>query len=125
MGGHRAGNQARTSSHAASGTRLILVNLRTNKISSLNRTGARCWELLEARRDWDETRESLLAEFDVEPGELDRELEALVGSLTAGGFLKSTTRSTPGRADAGVPAPSGGGAAQAPRARRVEAPHRS
>ena len=79
------------------GDELILVNLRTNGISALNRTGARFWELLVARRDWDDTREALLEEFDVEPDELDQELDALVGALTAGGFVRAAAVSSGGR----------------------------
>jgi Transglutaminase-like superfamily/Coenzyme PQQ synthesis protein D (PqqD) len=86
------------------GDELILVNLRTNGISALNRTGARFWELLMARRDWDDTREALLEEFDVEPDELDRELDALVGALTAGGFVRATVISSGGRAGDRAPA---------------------
>jgi len=76
------------------GDELILVNLQTNGISALNRTGARFWELLAARRDWDDTREALLEEFDVEPNELDRELNALVGALSAGGFVRAAAISS-------------------------------
>lgn len=89
------------------GDELILVNLRTNGISALNRTGARFWELLVARRDLDDTREALLEEFDVDPDELDRELAALVGALTAGGFVRPTAVSSGERAGDRAPADNG------------------
>lgn len=67
---------------------VVLVNLRTNRIFSLNRTGARFWELLETGHDWADVRAALLEEFDVEQQELDRQLEALAESLAAEGFVQ-------------------------------------
>jgi hypothetical protein len=86
------------------GDEVILVNLRTNRISSLNRTGARFWELLSDGRDWNEIQASLREEFDVEPDQLDRELETLVRTLAAGGFV--STRGSRPDASAGAAAPS-------------------
>jgi hypothetical protein len=65
---------------------VVLMNLRTNKIFALNRTGARVWELLQSGHDWPGVRSVLLEEFDVEPEALDRELETLAESLAAEGF---------------------------------------
>ena len=78
---------------------VVLINLRTNRMFSLNRTGARAWELLQTGHDWSATRSALLYEFDVNPATLDRELEALSASLAVEGFA-------PGRNSApGVPRP--------------------
>jgi len=66
---------------------LVLVHLQTNRIYALNRTGARLWELLASGRTLDDARAALLAEFDVGPAELERELEALLERLAGEGLL--------------------------------------
>ena len=66
---------------------LVLINLRTNRMFSLNRTGARAWELLQTGHDWSSVRSVLLDEFDVRPAPLDRELETLSASLALEGFV--------------------------------------
>ena len=85
---------------------VVLMNLRTNKVFSLNRTGARAWELLQTGHDWPGIRSVLLGEFDVEPEALDLELETLADSLAAEGFvhediadpaLRASTRASAGK----------------------------
>lgn len=66
---------------------VVLMNLRTNKIFSLNRTGARAWELVQTGHDWPAIRRTLLREFDVTPEVLDGELKTLAASLAAEGFI--------------------------------------
>ena len=68
------------------GDEVVSLNLRSNRIFSLNRTGARAWELLQTGHDWRAIRSVLLEEFDVQPEELDRELETLAASLAAEGL---------------------------------------
>jgi hypothetical protein len=63
------------------GKEVVLVHMGTNRIFSLNTTGAALWELLTAGRDVAEMRASLLERFDVEPAQLDREIGALLESL--------------------------------------------
>jgi hypothetical protein len=62
---------------------IVLVHLQTNRIYSLNPTGARLWELLVEGRSHDEIKQQLLEEFEVPEGELEREIEALLSSLRA------------------------------------------
>ena len=61
------------------GDRLVVVNLRTNRIYELNSTASRMWELLEAGSNRTEIEETLLGEFEVErsvaSAEIDRTLE--------------------------------------------------
>jgi Coenzyme PQQ synthesis protein D (PqqD) len=65
----------------------VLVHLGTNRIYSLNTTGARFWELLAAGRDRSEITEQLLREFDVSPEQLEEEIEALLASLVSEGLV--------------------------------------
>jgi Coenzyme PQQ synthesis protein D (PqqD) len=63
------------------GEELLLIQLHTNRILSLNRTGARFWELLAEGRDRPAIERQLKAEFDVSDDELRRELERTVSML--------------------------------------------
>ena len=69
------------------GDEAVLINLRTNRMFSLNRTGTRAWELLQTGHDWSAVRSVLLDEFDVQPAMLDRELETVSVSLALEGFV--------------------------------------
>lgn len=70
---------------------VVLVNLQTNHIYSLNATGSRVWELLDVARSRDELVAALREEFEVDEGTLERETDELLASLeeaklvTAGG----------------------------------------
>jgi hypothetical protein len=65
----------------------VLVHLGTNRIYSLNSTGARFWELLAGGRDRSEIKEQLLSEFDVSVEQLEEEIEALLASLVSEGLV--------------------------------------
>jgi hypothetical protein len=65
----------------------VLVNLRTNKIFELNRTGARFWELLGDRSSESQIVEALLAEFNVPQQQLEREVRELIDSLLDEGLI--------------------------------------
>ena len=69
------------------GDEVVLVNLRSSRMYDLNRTGARLWDLLVAGHALDSARAELLREFAVDPGELDREIAALVASLLEAGLV--------------------------------------
>jgi hypothetical protein len=84
---------------------VVLINLRTNKVFSLNRTGARVWELLQTGHDRKEIRLRLLKEFDVQPEALDDELERLVALLAAEGFVPERGTSRPREARGHMDAP--------------------
>jgi hypothetical protein len=60
---------------------VVLVNLRTNHIYSLNATGSRVWELLDQPRSRDEVVDALVEEFEVDRGTLERETDELLSSL--------------------------------------------
>lgn len=67
---------------------LVLVHMATNRIFALNATGARFWELLESGLDVPGIRETLKREFDVDPRQLESEVEGLVAALAAEGLVE-------------------------------------
>jgi hypothetical protein len=71
------------------GDEVIIVNLQTNRMHSLNRTGARFWDLLTTGHDLARIHAQLLSEFDVDPAELDREIDTLVASLMKAGLVQT------------------------------------
>jgi hypothetical protein len=71
----------------AGGDEIVLVDLKTDRIYSLNRTAARAWELLSAACDRAEVERRMLEEFDVAPEELVEAIDELITSLVEGGLL--------------------------------------
>lgn len=63
------------------GSEIVLVNLQTNRIYELNRTGGRLWELITEGCDLSEIRQRLETEFDVDEGQLSHEVEAFLSLL--------------------------------------------
>jgi hypothetical protein len=59
----------------------VLVQLGSNQVYSLNRTGARLWELLSEGSSPAEAYERMLVEFDVSPNELRAEVDAFLELL--------------------------------------------
>lgn len=59
----------------------MLVDLATNHIFELNRTGHRIWELLGEGLDRRAIRDRLQQEFSVDPEQLEQELEKLLNAL--------------------------------------------
>jgi hypothetical protein len=72
------------------GDEIVLVDLKTDKIYSLNRTAARIWELMCADCDRAEVERRMLEEFDVARGELAEAIDELVTSMTQDGLLSSS-----------------------------------
>jgi hypothetical protein len=66
---------------------IVLVHLGTDRIYALNETGARFWELLVTRADLGTIRSRLLAEFEISPADLDREISALLDELHREGLV--------------------------------------
>jgi hypothetical protein len=69
------------------GDETVVVNLKTNRIYSLNHTGARLWELISAGHDREAAEAALLTEFDVDEGELRREVAAALEQLAKAGLI--------------------------------------
>ena len=70
----------------------VLVNLKTNRIYSLNPTGARLWELISAGNDREAAEAALIEEFDVEEGELRNEVAAVLDELAKEGLILEAAR---------------------------------
>ena len=73
------------------GEEIVLVDLKTDRIYSLNRTAARIWELMCADCDRTEVERRMREEFDVTPGELADAIDDLVAAMTEGGLLVRST----------------------------------
>jgi len=73
------------------GDEIVLVDLKTDRIYSLNRTAARIWELMCADCDRTEVERRMLEEFDVTPGQLAEAIDDLVMSMMQDGLLLRST----------------------------------
>ena len=60
---------------------VVLVNLRTNEIYTLNKTAARAWEMIAEGRDRSGVEAGLSEEFLVDEAEVGGELDSLVAEL--------------------------------------------
>lgn len=69
------------------GDELLIINLNNDKIFTLNRTGARFFELLVSQTEVNEIKKELLKEFTIEPEELDREIKLILGKLLDEGLI--------------------------------------
>jgi hypothetical protein len=69
------------------GDRLVVVNLRSNRIYELNRTASRMWELLESGLGRTELEEALLKEFDVEPSVVSQEIDRTIEHFASEGLI--------------------------------------
>lgn len=65
------------------GDEAVLVQLKTNRIFALNKTGAHFWQLLVQGHDRGQIESRLLQTFDVKPDDLAREIDALIDALSA------------------------------------------
>jgi hypothetical protein len=59
----------------------VLIDLRTNEIYEMNRTGARMWQLLGDGLDVDDIKRQLEAEFEIEAEELHRQMDSFLATL--------------------------------------------
>jgi hypothetical protein len=62
---------------------VVLVHLRTNEIYTLNRTGARAWELLAEGQARSAIRAGLATEFTADEDQVGSELDQLLDELLA------------------------------------------
>jgi hypothetical protein len=69
------------------GDEIVLVDLNTDRIYSLNRTAARIWELMCADCDRAEVERRMLEEFDITRDQLAEAIDDLVMSMMQDGLL--------------------------------------
>ena len=73
------------------GDEIVLVDLKTDRIYSLNGTAARIWELVSSDRDRAEVERCMVAEFNVAATELAEAIDDIVGTMTRNGLLVPST----------------------------------
>ena len=66
----------------------VILSLKSGAYYGLNAVGASIWNLLQEPRTVSEIRDILLAEYEVEPEQCDRELLALLQQLEAEGLIE-------------------------------------
>ena len=69
------------------GSETMLLDLASGTYFGLDEVGGRFWQMLEDGKSASEARDALLDEYDVEPDELDRDLETLLAELAANGLV--------------------------------------
>jgi hypothetical protein len=63
------------------GDEVVLLNLKNNRFFSLNRTGARLWELLASGERVGAIEDQLCREFEVDPSELAAEVQRMLAAM--------------------------------------------
>ncbi len=66
----------------------VLLDLASGKYMGLNDVATRVWELIGAGKAFGEIRAALLAEFDVAPDLLERDLDGLFSDMRARGLIR-------------------------------------
>ena len=69
------------------GDELVVVNLETDVIYTLNPTAAIVWEMVQSGSDIEDVRTRLLTDYDVEKDEIDRELRLALANMRDFGLL--------------------------------------
>jgi hypothetical protein len=65
----------------------VVLSLETEKYFGLDEVGTRMWTLLVGADSIQAAYDSLLAEYDVDPGQLRADIERLIGELSEQGLL--------------------------------------
>lgn len=73
------------------GDEAAILNLAKGVYYGLDSVGARVWTLIKAPKTFQELRETLLAEYDVDAARLDGDLRDLLGRLADEGLIAVTT----------------------------------
>lgn len=70
------------------GGEVAILDLKVGKYYGLDPVGARIWELIQEPRTVETVRDTLLAEYDVEPERCERDLITLLGDLANVGLIE-------------------------------------
>lgn len=68
---------------------VVILSIQEGAYYGLDAVGARIWELIREPRRVSEVRDTLLQEYDVEPGECERDLLALLQKLADQGLIQA------------------------------------
>jgi hypothetical protein len=66
----------------------VILDLNSGVYFGLNEVGARVWNLVQEPRSVREIRETILREYDVEPGRWEVDLQALLRELAEAGLVE-------------------------------------
>lgn len=66
----------------------VILEPETGTYYSLNSVGSRIWELIQEPQSIREIKETILAEYEVEPQQCVREILALIEQLAAAGLIE-------------------------------------
>lgn len=78
------------------GGEAAILNTRTGMYYGLDAVGARVWSLIQRPQTVQNVTETLLNEYDVEPGRCERDLLALLNQLFAEGLIEVQDRTAAG-----------------------------
>ena len=73
------------------GDEAVILNLSTGIYFGLDIVGTRMWQLISENGSTEKVREALLAEYEVEEGQLRRDLDLLIQQLKDKGLLITET----------------------------------
>lgn len=80
------------------GEESVLLNLKTSLYLGLDPVGTRMWTVLTDAQSIQTAYDSLLAEYEVTPEQLRKDLEEFLDKLTEHGLIQATPASPPGPA---------------------------
>lgn len=66
----------------------VILDLSSSSYFGLDEVGVRLWQLLQADASLQAAHDALLAEYEVEPAQLEQDLEKLIAQLVEAGLAK-------------------------------------
>jgi len=76
----------------------VILDLTSSSYFGLDEVGVRLWQLLQADTSLQAAHDTLLAEYEVEPAQLEQDLEKLIAQLVEAGLAKvEAFATTPGQ----------------------------
>jgi hypothetical protein len=66
----------------------VILDLKSGVYYGLNPVGASIWNLIQEPRTINEVRDAILAQYEVEPEQCDRDIKALLEQLEAEGLIE-------------------------------------
>jgi len=72
----------------------IILSLETDSYYGLNAVGAFVWELVKEPKTFDQIKEAILANYEVDPNECERDLMELVDDLLARELIQASNEAS-------------------------------